>query len=155
MKKEILFIFVSFCGFLFFSSKSSPISLTISNQEGVQILKLYGENSEEDLTENLFLENIEMDFLQGENESKLIASQGIWKKNENVFFLKDITLLSFENWSLSASELNLDILKNEIKTDSFFEISYGKATISGSDLNLKISNFSGTIENNGVVVLQR
>ena len=155
MKKEILFIFVSFCGFLFFSSKSSPISLTISNQEGVQILKLYGENSEEDLTENLFLENIEMDFLQGENESKLIAAEGIWKKNENVFFLKDITLLSFENWSLSASELNLDILKNEIKTDSFFEISYGKATISGSDLNLKISNFSGTIENNGVVVLQR
>jgi len=155
VKKEILFIFVSFCGFLFFSSKSSPISLTISNQEGVQILKLYGENSEEDLTENLFLENIEMDFLQGENESKLIAAEGIWKKNENVFFLKDITLLSFENWSLSASELNLDILKNEIKTDSFFEISYGKATISGSDLNLKISNFSGTIENNGVVVLQR
>ena len=43
---------------------------------------------------NLFLENIEMDFLQGENESKLIASQGIWKKNENVFFLKDISKFS-------------------------------------------------------------
>ena len=155
MKKEILFAFVSFCGFLFFSSKSSPISLTISNQEGVQILKLFGENSEEDLTENLFLENIEMDFLQGENESSLIAAEGFWRKAENVFFLKDITLFSFENWSLSASQLDLDILKNEIKTDSFFEINYGKATISGSHLNLKISNFSGTIGKNGVVVMQR
>lgn len=121
MKKEILFAFVSFCGFLFFSSKSSPISLTISNQEGVQILKLFGENSEEDLTENLFLENIEMDFLQGKNESSLIAAEGFWRKAENVFFLKDITLFSFENWSLSASQLDLDILKNEIKTDSFLK----------------------------------
>lgn len=155
MKKEILFFFISFCGFFVFSDTLSPISLTISNKEGAQVLRLSGENTNEDLSENLFLEKIEMNFLQGEGQLTLIASEGIWKKTENRFFLKDITLSSFKSWSLSASELDLNILENEIETDSFFEISYGKAVISGSDLNLKIDNFSGSIQKNGVVVLKR
>tara|TARA_B100000029_G_scaffold76237_1_gene68100 strand:- start:2552 stop:3019 length:468 start_codon:yes stop_codon:yes gene_type:complete len=155
VKKKIFFLFFPFFGFLLFSTNLSPISLVISDEEGVAILNLSGEKTDDDLVEDLFLENIEMVFLKDENQLNLTALNGIWRKSENMFFLKEVNLSSFDDWVLSASDLSLNILENEIKTDSFFEINYDKATISGFDLNLDITNFSGKIEKGGYVVLER
>ena len=88
MKKKIFFLLFPFFGFLLFSTNLSPISLVISDEEGVAILNLSGEKTDDDLVEDLFLENIEMVFLKDENQLNLTALNGIWRKSENMFFLK-------------------------------------------------------------------